>query len=304
MTGTIVAPVSTFKAGVCRTMSRSNKSWGRVHADHVRRTGLAKEETFITSDQHLVLLNLKGNSERGEYFLDGKPASFIQRRPGSVLFIPAGCNWKGWEIGASSAAYLSISIDPNLVTELLARGTSYKQHALDPDLGCEDPVLMNAARGIGSEIQDQNPLSTLLVESYVATLFAQLLRKQRYVPAARKTGGLAPKILNRVVEKIDDELTDELSLSQLSELAGLSIPHFCRAFKKTVGCPPYSFIVRRRIDRAKEFLRHSTMSVTDIALACGFSSSSHFANTFRREAGMPPLAYRTILDGDRTRHFS
>jgi len=292
MTGEFIAPVATFKAGSCRTISRDNRSWGRVQADHVRRTGLAKEETSITSHQHLVLLNLKGNSERGEYFLDGKPASFVRRRPGSILFIPAGCHWKGWEIGASSAAYLSISIDPAMVTEFLDRGSARLHPSLSPDLGCEDPVLMNAARGIGAEIRDRNPLSTLLVESYVATIFAQLVRKQRYVPAVRKAGGLTPTSLNRVMEKIEEDLAVKLSLSQLAELAGLSVPHFCRAFKRTIGCPPYAFVVRRRIDRAKEFLRHSDISITGIALDCGFSSSSHFTNAFRREAGMSPLAYR------------
>lgn len=292
MTGEFIAPVATFKAGSCRTISRDNRSWGRVQADHVRRTGLAKEETSITSHQHLVLLNLKGNSEHGEYFLDGKPASFVRRRPGSILFIPAGCHWKGWEIGASSAAYLSISIDPAMVTEFLDRGSARLHPSLSPDLGCEDPVLMNAARGIGAEIRDRNPLSTLLVESYVATIFAQLVRKQRYVPAVRKAGGLTPTSLNRVMEKIEEDLAVKLSLSQLAELAGLSVPHFCRAFKRTIGCPPYAFVVRRRIDRAKEFLRHSDISITGIALDCGFSSSSHFTNAFRREAGMSPLAYR------------
>lgn len=295
MTGEFIAPVATFKAGICRTISRDNRSWGRVQADHVRRTGLAKEETSVTSHQHLVLLNLKGNSERGEYFLDGRPASFVRRRPGSILFIPAGCHWKGWEIGASSAAYLSISIDPAMVTEFLDRGGARLHPSLSPDLGCEDPVLMNAARGIGAEIRDRNPLSTLLVESYVATIFAQLVRKQRYVPAVRKAGGLTPTSLNRVMEKIEEDLAVKLSLSQLAELAGLSVPHFCRAFKRTIGCPPYAFVVRRRIDRAKEFLRHSDISITGIALDCGFSSSSHFTNAFRREVGVSPLAYRGAL---------
>lgn len=221
MTGEFVASVSTFKAGTCRTISRDKKSWGRVQADHVRRTGLEKEETSISSRKHLILLNLKGNSERGEYFLDGKPASFVQRKPGSILFVPAGCHWKGWEIGATSAAYLSISVDPAMVTEFLDLGSVGTQPSLSPDLGCEDPVLMNAARGIGAEIRDRNPLSTLLVESYVTTIFAQLLRKQRYAPAMRQAGGLAPASLNRVMEKIDEDFAVDISLSQL---AGL--PHF------------------------------------------------------------------------------
>ncbi|UXN66783.1 AraC family transcriptional regulator (plasmid) [Phyllobacterium sp. A18/5-2] len=137
----------------------------------------------------------------------------------------------------------------------------------------------------------------MLVESYTATIFTQLMRKQKY-PAPVRKGGLAATNLNRVIEKIDDDLTADLSLLQLAELAGLSVPHFCRAFRQTLGCPPYAFIIRRRIERAKDFLRHSSRPVTDIALSCGFSSSSHFSNAFRRETGTTPLAYRGTWPGN------
>lgn len=285
---------TTFKVGNCRTVSHQQKAWRYVQADLVRRTGLDKEETVITSDRHLILLNLKGRAERGEHFLDEKRAAFVSRRPGAVLFIPAGCQWKGWEIGASTAAYLSISIDPTFVTDVFSRTDSSTLPTLCPDLGCEDAIIMNAARGVGEEIGDQNPLSALLVESYVSTMFAQLYRRQKYVPITRK-GGLPAKSLNRVIEKVDADLTADLSLSQLADIAGLSIPHFCRAFKQTLGCPPHAFIIRRRLERAKEYLRLSAKSVTDVALLCGFSSSSHFSNAFRREIGATPQEFRSSL---------
>ncbi len=287
----ISAPQPAFKVGDCRTASHEKRSWHHVEADLVRRTGLEKEETAITSSLHVVLLNVQGNSERGQYVIDGRNAGFVPRKPGAILFIPAECSWRGWEAGASTAAYLSILVKPAHVAELLARVPPGSLPSLSPDLGFEDPIIMNAARGIGAEIRDRNPLSTMLVESYTATIFAQLMRKQEYVAPVRK-GGLASTNLNRVIQKIDDELTADLSLLQLAELCGLSVPHFCRAFRQTLGCPPYAFIIRRRIERAKDYLRHSSMPVTDIALSCGFSSSSHFSNTFRREVGTTPLGYR------------
>lgn len=287
----IPAQQPVFKSGDCRTESHQKKSWGLIHADLVQRTGLGKEETDIKSARHLILLNLKGNSERGEYFLDDKPAAFVPRKPGAVLFIPAGCSWSGWEVGDATAAYLSISVDRAFVTKLFDQTLSSDPPSLSPDLGCEDSAIMNAARGIGAEVHVRYPLSTLLVESYAATIFAQLVRKQRYVPHVRK-GGLASANLSRVLQRIEDDLATDLSLGQLAALAGLSIPHFCRAFRQTLGCPPHAFIIRRRVERAKEYLRHSSMTVTDVALASGFSSSSHFSNAFRREVGSTPLGYR------------
>jgi AraC-like DNA-binding protein len=296
MNMTMATPQPAFKVGDCRTTSRDKRSWHRVEAELVRRSGLEKEETAITSSRHVVLLNVQGNCERGEYFIDGRNTGFVPRKPGAILFVPAGCSWRGWEAGASTAAYLSIQVKPAHVAELLAGVPLDALPSLSPDLGFEDPIILNAARGIGAEIRDRNPLSAMLVESYTATIFAQLMRRQRY-PASVRKGGLAPMNLNRVIQKIDDHLTADLSLLQLADLAGLSVPHFCRAFRQTLGCPPYTFIIRRRIERAKDFLRHSSMPVTDIALSCGFSSSSHFSNAFRREVGTTPVAYRGAWPG-------
>lgn len=289
MTPSVQSPM--FKQGKCRTASHQRRSWTCLDADLVQRSGLEKEETEFSSKKHLVLLNLKGNSERGEYSIDGKKTGFVCRKPGAVLFVPAECKWHGWEMGASTAAYLAVLVDPGWVSMLFDRVSPGSLPALSPDLGFEDPIIMNAARAIAAEIIDRNPLSALLVESYAATMFAQLMRRQRYTPSSRK-GGLAPVSLGRVIQKIDDDLTSDMSLSQLAGLVGLSIPHFCRAFRQTIGCPPYTFILRRRIERAKEYLRHTSMAVTDIALSCGFSSSSHFSNAFRRETGATPAEYR------------
>lgn len=280
-----------FKHGECRSSSHQHKNWRAASVDLVRRTGLKKEETSFVSDRHLLLLNLRGDAERGEYFLDDRRAGFVRRRPGSLLFIPAGCNWHGWEVGASSAAYLSVSVDPAYLTALFSVTTAGKIVSFSPDLGFEDQDIMNAARGLGAEVSDPNSLSGMLAEAYVATIFVQMTRRQKRLRYVQK-GGLAAASLNRVIQKIEDELTESLSLSQLAQVAGLSVPHFCRAFKQSVGRSPYDFIIRRRIERAKEYLLGSDMTITDIALSCGFSSSSHFSNTFRREAAASPLEYR------------
>ncbi|WP_080803274.1 helix-turn-helix domain-containing protein [Agrobacterium tumefaciens] len=280
-----------FKRGECRTSSHQQKTWRAAHVDLVRRTGLKKEETSFISDRHLLLLNLRGDAERGDYFLDNRRAGFVRRKPGALLFIPAGCNWRGWEAGGSSAAYLSVSVDPAYLTALFSSTSAGKIASFSPDLGFEDQDIMNAARGIGAEVSAHNSLSGMLAEAYVATIFVQLMRRQKRLQYVQK-GGLAAVSINRVIQKIEDELTEGVSLGQLAQVAGLSVPHFCRAFKQSFGCPPYEFIIRRRIERAKEYLRGSDMTITDIALSCGFSSSSHFSNTFRREAAISPLEYR------------
>ncbi|AYD04883.1 AraC family transcriptional regulator [Neorhizobium sp. NCHU2750] len=292
MTGQFAMQHSNLKRGSCRTISRRSRTWRFIDAEIVERTGLGKEETAVLSDRHLVVLNLKGASEQGQYTLNGRSATFVQRRPGALLFIPAGCDWRGWEAGASTAAYLSISIDPTLIATLCADLPDRSALTLSPDLGFEDPVIMNAAQGIAGEITTRNPLSMMVTEAYIATIFAQLLRKDRHTVSMQK-GGLTRSHLHHILELIDENAISELSLSEMADQLGLSVPHFCRAFRQSVGYPPHTFIVRRRIERAQGHLRSTALSITDIALSCGFSSSSHFSNTFRRITGMTPLDYRS-----------
>lgn len=286
-----LVPPLLFKSGDCRNISHQHKSWDGIDATIVKRTGLAKEETNIISSRHLILLNLRGKSERGEYFIDARPRFFIPRKAGAILFVPAGCSWKGWEGGDPTAAYLSISVDPAFVAKLFGQSLSCAPPTFSPDLGFEDYLIANAARGVAEEVSLRHRLSRLMVESYVAIIFTQLARKQRYVSPARK-GGLSAARFDRVRQRIEDEIDSNLSLKQMASLTGLSIAHFCRAFRQSTGMAPHAFVIHRRVERAKALLRHSQMSVTQVAQECGFSSSSHFSNVFQRKVGTAPGKYR------------
>ncbi len=88
-----------FKHGECQTSSHQQKTWRAAHVDLVRRTGLKKEETAQVSDRHLLLLNLRGNAERGEYFLDNrKRVLYHESQERFYLFHPAVTGRGGkWE---------------------------------------------------------------------------------------------------------------------------------------------------------------------------------------------------------------
>lgn len=293
MSGTSVCPDrdDVFKSGVCLTISHKKRTLGHICVDLVRRTGLKKEETATTSDRHLFLLNLKGVAEDGQYFADKKPIAFIRRKPGSVLFVPAGVSLSGWETGEQSAAYVAISVDPTLTAKLMDN-KECSIRPLPPSLGLDDPILTHAAWRIAEEMSDKTALTDLLIESYARTMLVQIFRRGRQAVFQKTMGGISPSALNRVMEKINSDPSAELTLSELAEIAGLSIPHFCRAFKQSVGRPPHAFVVQRRIEMAKSYLQFSGMSITEIAYLCGFSNSSHFSNSFSREVGVTPQSFR------------
>jgi AraC family transcriptional regulator len=105
-------------------------------------------------------------------------------------------------------------------------------------------------------------------------------------------GGLAPARLRRVSELVRTKLEDELTLDEMAESAGLSPAHFSKMFRQSTGQSPHQFVVRERIEHAKEMLRAADGRVLDVAVACGVKTQQHFARVFRRMCGSSPMEYR------------
>lgn len=105
-------------------------------------------------------------------------------------------------------------------------------------------------------------------------------------------GGLAPSVLQRSKMQIEAHLDQPLTLQTLAAEAGLSEFHFARMFRQSVGMAPHQYVLKHRLARAEALVRHGTQPITDIALACGFSSASHLSHQFKKEYGMTPSALR------------
>jgi DNA-binding GntR family transcriptional regulator/AraC-like DNA-binding protein len=105
-------------------------------------------------------------------------------------------------------------------------------------------------------------------------------------------GGLAPARLRRVTELVHAKIEHELCLDEMAQSAGLSTAHFSHMFRKSTGESPHQFVLRQRIERAKEMLRNAEARVLDVAVACGFKTQQHFARVFRRVCGTSPTEYR------------
>lgn len=106
------------------------------------------------------------------------------------------------------------------------------------------------------------------------------------------TGGLAPTVLRNVLGYIDAHLGEPLTLDCLAREAALSEYHFARMFRQSMGLAPHQYVMQRRMAQAEQLVRHSTQSLTEIALACGFNSASHFSNRFKSVKGMTPSQLR------------
>lgn len=132
--------------------------------------------------------------------------------------------------------------------------------------------------------------------SPVQEVHAARIRALLDVPARdaknRLKGGLSPAALRRVQLFVGAHLARPLSLAELAERAGLSVFHFTRAFKTTMGTTPRAYLEAERIDRARHLLLESHLPVAQIALDCGLGTQSRFTTVFRRATGFTPAAFR------------
>ncbi|NLS18860.1 helix-turn-helix transcriptional regulator [Rhizobium sp. P40RR-XXII] len=94
-------------------------------------------------------------------------------------------------------------------------------------------------------------------------------------------------------EYMIENLGRELSVAEVASVAGLSPNHFTQEFRKATGTTPYQWLMKMRVDRAKDLLPSPTLSLKDIADECGFTDQSHFTKVFARETGSTPAVWRT-----------
>ena len=109
---------------------------------------------------------------------------------------------------------------------------------------------------------------------------------------APSRGGLPPVLTQRICEYIESHLDQKITLEALAVIAGLSTHHFARAFHQSVGMPPHSYLLSRRLERAERMLRETRLPMSEIAAATGFSDQSHLTRHFRRRTGMSPRLAR------------
>ena len=158
----------------------------------------------------------------------------------------------------------------------------------DPELErCAQRALVALHEGVGSD--------PLLLSSIVMRLSGALI-EQPARHGSRAVGGLARRQLRRVEELIESRLLGPVasspSLSQLAAEANLSLHHFAREFRRTTGVTPYAYMLRRRLERARHLVVHSSLPLAQVGLQSGFPSPAHFADRFQREMGVPPSVLR------------
>jgi len=125
-------------------------------------------------------------------------------------------------------------------------------------------------------------------------------RDRQYVPLRAQVGPGHTGLIE-VAQLMDSHIEEPLSLDQIATRAGLSRRQIERLFKRHLGYAPKKYYLQARLRRSRELLLQTSMSILDIATACGFRSPHHFSKCYRAHFGLPPSAERNVRHSSATR---
>ena len=160
-----------------------------------------------------------------------------------------------------------------------------------------DAQLENICWALKAEMEANYPSGRLYTDSLAVSVASRLISTHSSLarPRVAPSGGLGGRRLKQTFAYIEDHLSEDLSLSRIAAITGMSASHFKTLFREPAGVHVHQYVIQRRIERAKDLLMQDKLSIAEIALATGFSHQSHLARHMRRSVGLSPRAMKRLF---------
>ena len=223
---------------------------------------------------------------------------------GSCVIIPANTpQYAEWD---KESGALTLAIDPTVFAQTIYEVVDPDTIELLPQFATPDPFLYQIGVALKSALTKQSNTSRLYAETLVNSLILHLL--EHYCTTRpnlqESVSGQLPKYkLKQVIDYIDAYLDRDLSLKELSTIVQMSPSYFSQLFKQTTGTTPHQYVIRCRIERAKDLLKQGRLSIAEISTQVGFVDQSHLHRYFKRLVGITPKTYAQDLDTGEQSYF-
>lgn len=183
---------------------------------------------------------------------------------------------------------VSVRLAPSLLTSTAeALALPGGRAELAPKIGGRDPLVEHVVRALLAELQAPAPAGRIYADSLATALTTRLLQNFAVVGFAGRQTLSKPQV-RRIVEFVEANLDGELTLNQIAEVAGMSVPHLTTLFRRTMGQSVHAYVMERRVQRARALLLDRGMTIAQVALETGFAHQSHLARWMRRLLGVTP----------------
>ncbi len=216
---------------------------------------------------------------------------------GDIDIIPAHTAAR-WEMHDQHDTALILSLPPSLLSTVAEEyGFDSRRVEIRNRFQIRDVQLENIGWALKTEMESNYPSGRLYVDSLAVSVASRLVSTHSSLAQRppEQSGGLGGRRLKQTLAYIEDHLAEDVSLSQLASITGISASHFKTLFRESAGLPVHQYVIQRRLDRAKSLLMQGKLSIAEIALATGFSHQSHLARHLRRASGLSPRAMKRLF---------
>jgi AraC family transcriptional regulator len=261
--------------------SSSGLGWADVHVE-VGRNGAWDVDDLSLSRHYLAL-----NTDDVPLAFEAKVNGTFRRTvlaPGETWFCPAGESFSH-RVPVPSGFAL-VTLEPSK----LLRTVEGDNTDLRRTYSVRKPQIEHLVRALAAEAERGGPSGSIFVDALATALAVQIVDSfdARDSAPTNETADLSKAALRRVLEAIDANLSEGITVDRLAHTAGLGAAQFTRAFRVATGESPHQFVIRRRLEEAKKALELSDPDILNVALRFGFSDQAHFTRFFKRHFGVPP----------------
>ena len=260
------------------------------------------------TNDHILAFGDSG-AVKGEHSLnDGPWKPFVWHTPqwfiGQAFQNRRNSRWRTICNEDIDLAVCYIHLSPQLLAEHALQAADRVPPTIElvSGIGMIDPLMQQLGLALKAEAVKDHPYEKIYVETIASLLSIHLLRNYCVFSYTVPEYAGKPRRLKLVLEYVHNHLGEDLSLEHLASLANMSMYHFARTFKESVGIPPHKYITQSRIEKAKDLLKQSDKSISEIALDLGYRIN-HFTQVFKRTAGCSPSQFRQE-NKVRKKHFT
>ena len=157
----------------------------------------------------------------------------------------------------------------------------------DPGLGIEDPVASGLGLSLETAFDRPDEVTRLFVDHVTVALALHVGRTYGVRRSRHESSGRLDAIQERIAkDMLEADLRGEVTMAELARACGLGLTAFRRGFAAVTGMLPHQWLLQRRIERANELLRHTSLSLDVVAKQCGFADVRHLRRAISRIAGV------------------
>jgi AraC family transcriptional regulator len=259
--------------------------WRSAYSGYMPGKKISKIEIVLTSHRHL-LMEVEGTVVDVDIPAGG--TFTLTQQAATLLRLGEFSDWVAIYIDALVADTFA-NWHPNARPRLRSTFDGRQRFELEPDIQLISiaHILRRACAGV-----------TSISDVEADTLAHLLVAASWHAPTQDSRRNPLTKVkLDRIFEFVEGRLEDQILLTDLAALVAISPFHFSRSFKLATGLAPYQYVLARRLERAKNLLLTTTLSVREIGWSLGVDNVSHFRRKFIEQFGVRPNEMRPQLGG-------